>query len=203
MKRVVGRVVTGMLVAVSAVVAVAGVARAEWQVNPPRAGQLGIGLQGQFGTLLKSGNLGDEFNNGPGVGVRLRYRMRYERALGVSFEAQRFDTRSASSADTASNHLSLFAYGADVYQMFGTRTRTTKWLSAGAGLVQFRRMLNDKEIQFTDSDGVYVSAGGGVERFVFQSWALDLSAKYLTVFQNGKVNHDLQAALGVIVYASY
>ena len=88
--------------------------------------------------------------------------------------------------------------------LFRSRTRTSKWIGVGAGLVQFRRVLNDEEIDFSDNnDGVYVSAGAGLERFVWQSWALDLSGKYLTVFQNGSTNHDFQASVGVIVYATY
>jgi opacity protein-like surface antigen len=179
-------------------------AKAEWLVVPPRAGQVGLSVQGQYGGLLKTGSVGKLYESGPGVGVRLRYRMRYERAMGLSFESQRFDVRQPAFGDTMPNHMSAFTYGFEVYQMMGTRTRTTKWASAGAGLVQFRRVLNDKEIDFADNnDGVYVSAGAGVEHFVWQSWALDLSGRYLSVFQNGKANHDFQAALGVVVYATY
>jgi len=177
---------------------------AAWVVTPPRAGQVGIAVQGQYGAVLKSGSFGNEFSDGPGLAVRLRYRLRYERAIGLSFEGQRFDPREPSVADTAAKNLSAFCFGLDVYQMFGTKTRTTKWLNVGAGLVQFRRKLNDGEQQFgLDNDGVYVSLGAGFERFIWQSWALDGSTKYFTVFQSGSANYDFQVALGVIVYAGY
>jgi opacity protein-like surface antigen len=179
-------------------------ARAEWIIIPPRAGQVGLSMQGQYGALLNSGGVGSQFESGPGLAVRLRYRMRYERAMGLSFESQRFDVRVPSAADTAADHMNAFTYGFDVYQLFGTRTPVTRWIGVGAGLVQFRKVLNDKEIDFSDSnDGVYVSAGAGVERFVWRSWAMDLSGKYLTVFQNGHANHDFQASLGLVVYATY
>jgi hypothetical protein len=185
-------------------------AHAEWIITPPRAGQVGLSVQGQYGGMLDNGNVGGEFEGGPGIAVRMRYRMRYERAMGLSFEAQRFDVRQPLPVppvgpDTTANHLNAFTYGFDVYQMFGTRTKTTKWLGVGAGLVQFRRVLNDKELEFADNtnDGVYVKAAAGVERFVWQSWALDLSGHYMTIFRDGKANHDFQAALGVVVYASY
>ena len=179
-------------------------ARAEWVVTPPRAGQVGLAVQGQYGGMLKSGDVGKLFNSGPGLAVRLRYRMRYERAIGLSFESQRFDARVPTSADSLADHMNAYTYGFDVYQMFSTRTRTPEWLSVGAGLVQFRRVLNGGEIDFSDNnDGVYVSAAGGVERFIWQSWAIDLSGKYLTIFQNGRPNHDFQASLGLIVYATY
>lgn len=190
--------------AVVAALAVVVPAYAEVTVVPPRAGQVGIGIQGQFGGLMRSGGIGEEFGSGPGLAVRLRYRMRYERGLGLSFESQRFDVREQSTADTAAKHLTLYQYGIDIYQMFGTRTRTTRWLSAGFGLAQPRRTLNDKETEFgVDKDGVYVCAGAGFERFLWQSWALDASTRYSTVFIDGKANHDFQVSLGLIVYASY
>jgi len=179
-------------------------ARAEWVVTPPRAGQVGLSLQGQYGVLLDSGNIGKEFNQGPGLAVRLRYRMRYERAMGLSFEGQQFDARESSSADTAVKNISCYAYGIDFYQMFGTRTKTSRYLGVGAGIVQFRRKLNDNEIDLgADTDGAFVSAGAGAERFFWQSWALDFSGRYYAVFQSGHVNHDFQASLGLIVYATY
>jgi hypothetical protein len=179
-------------------------ARADWLIVPPRAGQVGLSVQGQYGGMLKSGPIGSLFEGGPGIAVRLRYRMRFERAMGLSFESQRFDIRQATRVDTLANHMNAYAYGIDVYQMFGTRTRTTKWLGVGGGLVQFRRVLNDDEIDFSNNnDGVFVSAAAGVERFVWQSWAIDLSGKYLTVLQGGRANHDFQASLGLIVYATY
>lgn len=192
------------LVAWITILGVAPAVGAERMIVPPRAGQVGIGIQGQYGGLMKSGGIGEDFDTGPGLAVRLRYRMRYERGLGLSFESQRFDVRVPSLADTAAKHLTLYQYGIDVYQMFGTRTRTTRWLSAGFGLAQPRRTLNSKEVEFgTDKDGVYVCAGAGFERFVWQSWAIDASTRYSTVFIDGKANHDFQVSLGLIVYASY
>ena len=198
------RILIAIAVGLVALAAAGAPAHAEWIIVPPRAGQAGIAVEGQYGGLLKSGGVGRDFGNGPGLAVRLRYRMRYERGLGLSFESERFDARSKSSEVTAQKFVTLYNYGFDVYQMFGTRTRTTRWLSAGLGLVQSRITLNDNEIQIPlSSDGAYVSGAAGVERFVWQSWAIDLSARYLTVFLDGKTNHDLQASLGLIVYASY
>src|SRR5262245_54460919 len=79
----------------------AGAADAKVVVVPPRAGQVGVGLSGQYGSLLSTGGFGKEFGSGAGLGVRLRYRLRYERAIGVSFEQQTFEVRDqADSFDT-------------------------------------------------------------------------------------------------------
>jgi hypothetical protein len=186
-------------------------ARAAGTIVLPRPGQVGLGIQGGFGTLLKSGELGGTFGNGPTVAVRLRYRMRYERALGLSFEGQRFDIRVPEAHDpvdttlSARINLKVILSGIEFYQLFGTRTRATKMLMVGAGLAQTSGRTIDKETWYRQagSDGAYVSLGGGVERFLIRSWALDLSARYTAVFLPDARSHDVQAALGFIFYASY
>jgi len=193
--------VTGMVMGVST----AAVARAETLVIPPRPGQVGIGVQGQYGTLLNTGTFGELYSSGPGLTVRIRYRMRYERAIGLSFESERFDARvtpAAGSQDPKSS--SFFDAGIEVYQLYNTRTKTTRMLNLGVGIAKATVKLADGETAFlTNGDGAYLSAGAGVERFFWQSWAVDFSTRYKAVFIDSKVNHDLQASLGLIVYASY
>ncbi len=177
----------------------------------PRAGQVGFGIQGGYGLLLDSGRLGTTFGAGPTFAVRLRYRMRYERGLGLSFEGQQLDARTdpglfviGEPATVAPEKLSLVASGVEFYQMFDTRSRTVKMLMVGAGIAQARVDLNSSETSFAEEDGAgdgtYLSLGAGLERFVFRSWAYDLSFRYLAVFQGGGVNHDVQVALGAIFY---
>ena len=185
----------------------------------PKPGQIGLELGGGYGMLLSAGELGDLYNQGPTFVVRARYRMRYERAIGLTFEGQQFDARIAppefvvgADSTIGPTKMSLVTSGFEFYQMFGTRTKTVRMLMLGAGLAQMRAKLNSGDTQLIDvegeaptgsGDGLYVSAGAGVERFFFRSWAWDLSTRYMAIFKDGKPNHDLQAALGVIIYASY
>lgn len=180
----------------------------------PRAGQVGVGLQGQFGGMANSGNLGNEFGNGGILGVRLVYRMRYERALGLSFEELSLDSRSPGADSTGAfpaayplinrKSISINTEGIDIYQFFSTRTRTPKFVNAGFGMAQVSARQVDGETQYPlVPDGYYISAGGGLERFIYRSWAIDLSARYMGVFLDGKINHDVHAALGLILYAAY
>jgi len=193
----------------------AGTARAGALVVLPRPGQVGVGLSGLYGTLLETGNVGDLFGSGPGMSLRVRYRARYERGFGLTFETHGLDARAAdstvdlftgdrlpSSDPFAYKRLNLFLYGVDFYQMFDTRTKTTKMVSLGAGLAHPVFALNDGENEYPLSDGAYLSAGVGIERFFWQSFAFDFGARYQAVFLDGKVNHDLQASLGLIFYAS-
>lgn len=209
--------VAAVAFAVSVELAVIGVgtAQAKAVVVLPRPGQVGVSGNFLYGTLLKSGSVGGQFGSGDGIAVRLRYRMRYERGFGLSFENHGLDPRPGDQKDLETGELmdasSLFAYkrldlalfGADFYQMFGTRTRTTKMLSVGAGIAHPVFPLNGGDLQVPPfGDGAYLSAGAGVERFFWQSLAIDFGARYHAVFLDGKANHDLQASVGLIFYAS-
>lgn len=179
-------------------------ARAETTVILPRPGQIGIGIQGQYGTLLQSGDFGDQFGSGPGLTVRLRYRMRYERGFGLSFESQSFDVRTQSDTAFAPTRATFILSGAEFYQIFNTRQKVQPMISVGAGIAQIHTTLNDGETAYPlAGDGLYVSGGLGMERFVYRTLALDFSTRYMAVFQNGNVNHDFQASAGLIFYASY
>lgn len=184
----------------------------------PRAGQVGIGMQVQGGTLLKGGGLGEEFGSGAGLAVRLKYRMRFERAIGLSFDVQQLKSRDPSDKAGAFSDLGnipgtpvilreklkIVTAGIEFYQLFDTRDRTVKLLSAGAGLAQISAKLNDGGTQFPlAGDGVYLSIGAGIERFAYRSVAWDLSTRYMAILHDGKVNSDIQLQLGFIFYAAY
>jgi hypothetical protein len=189
--------------------------RADNPVTPPRSGQVGFGISGSFGTFLPTGELGNEFGSGPGLSVRLRYRMRFERAIGLTFDAEKMNSRSPSQAAGAfdsladspgvfRDYMKMITAGFEFYQMFDTRERTVKYLSAGVGLAQITAHLTDGETQYPIAgDALFVSVGAGFERFFFRSWAWDMNFKYKPVLHDGKVNHDLQAQLGLMFYAGY
>ena len=191
-------------------------ARADNTVTPPRSGQVGLGISGSYGTFLPTGELGNEFGSGPGLSVRLRYRMRFERAIGLTFDAERMNARNpsgdAGAFDSLGNdppgvvrqYMKMVTAGFEFYQLFDTRERTVKYLSAGAGLAQISAHLSDGETQYPIAgDALFASLGAGFERFFFRSWAWDMNFKYKPVLHDGKINHDLQAQLGLMFYAGY
>jgi opacity protein-like surface antigen len=174
----------------------------------PKPGDVGFALFGQYGGLTKAGEIGDDYGSGAGFGFRLRYRMAYDRGLGLTFERQGFDPRRKSTAaDTVGTPLSttVILTGAEIYQMFGTRTRVTKMLSAGVGLAQVTQKLKGGETLSSGTgvgDGFFVSVGGGFEYFFWQSWAVDLSMRYQALILHETTNHDVQIAAGLVFYAS-
>lgn len=172
----------------------------------PRPGQIGFSAQGNYGTLTKSGEYGDLYGGGGGISIRARYRMRYERAIGLSFERQGFQARDESDTLFAPRTLTLMTTTLDVYQMFGTRTRTVKMLSASLGLSQGTQKLNGGDTRVGGigaGDALVLGVGAGIERFVWQSWALDLSTRYFVHFHHQKANHGFEVYGGMIFYAGY
>jgi hypothetical protein len=179
----------------------------------PRAGQVGVGVQGQYGSLFGGDDLAKNFRAGPGLAVRMRYRMRYERAIGLSFESQSMEADGVvrqpdgfpTQPDSAGfDRATVTTAGAEFYQMFGTRTRTVRMLSIGAGIAQINGRLTTGETVYpVNNEGFYASLGAGVERFFYRSWAFDVSTRYMAVFHEGAVNHDVQASVGLVFYASY
>jgi hypothetical protein len=142
--------------------------------------------------------------------------MRFERAIGLTFDTQRlsardpsrragaFDSLTFDAPAALRDRLTLVTAGLEFYQMFDTRERTVKMLSAGVGIVQMTAHLTDGETQIPIAgDGLYLSAGAGVERFAFRSMAYDLGAKYMAIFHDGTMNHDVQLQAGLIFYAAY
>jgi hypothetical protein len=194
------------------VLGLAGVARADSKVVLPRAGQVGLGIQFGYGTLLQADPYGNTFGGGASYVVHLRYRMRYERAIGLTFSAERFDVRTPVPYDPTDpnsvqpERLNTTLSGLDFYQMFGTRTPTVKYLLLSGGLSQERVKLNDGETELSgtySSDGLYLGAGAGIERFFWSSMSWDLSGRYNAIFRDGKPHQDVQASLGIMWYASY
>ena len=110
-------------------------------------GRSGSACRAQYGIAAKSGLARHRLRRRPRTRRALRYRMRYERALGLSFESQRFDARGRAAFDgsdpdaDATTALAVHL-GVEFYQMFGTRTRTTRMLSVGAGSRRRRSKLN-------------------------------------------------------------
>ncbi len=205
-----------VVVGTACALAFAATAHAKTVVVPPRPGQIGLGVLGTYGTLLKNGEFGNDFSSGAGLAVHLRYRMRYERAFGLSFESHNFDVRKnarfedpetgftiPADSSIAPKQLTLGLYGVEFYQLGGTRTPTTRFVSVGAGIAHPTRQLNDKDVDFAGGeDGLFVNVGAGVEHFFWQSWAWTLDAHYNAVFRNSATTHDVQAAAGLIFYAS-
>jgi len=212
------RMRAGLLAVLVALVAAASPAAAASNLVLPRSGQVGLGLQGQFGTMLSSGGLGEEFGSGGGLTVKVRYRMRFERAIGLTFGMQKLGARDPSGRAGAFDSievvpgttpilrewLQINAAGIEFYQLFDTRDRTVKMISAGVGITQMSSHLSSGETQYPIAgDGVYISLGAGIERFFYRSVAWDLGITYMGILHDQNLNNSFQLQGGLIFYAAY
>jgi opacity protein-like surface antigen len=159
------------------------------------------------------GELGDEFGTGAGLAVRLKYRMRYDRGMGLSFDTRSLDGRGKFMLKSAfpagidslpNKSLKLQTFGLDLYQFFGTRSRLQGYVSGTAGLAKINAVGSDGDPVYpVAGDGLFLSVGAGAERFIYRSWAVDASVRYSAIFLDGGTNNDVQAAIGMIFYAAY
>jgi hypothetical protein len=212
------RMRAALLAALVALAVAASPAAAANNIVLPRSGQVGLGIQGQFSSMMSSGGLGEEFGSGGGLTVKVRYRMRFERAIGLTFGVQKLGARDPSGREGAftaidtipgttpvvREWLQVNTAGLEFYQLFDTRDRTVKLISAGVGLTQLSSHLSSSETQYpTAGDGVYVSLGAGIERFFFRSMAWDLGLTYMGILHDQKLNNSFQLQGGIIFYAAY
>jgi hypothetical protein len=179
-------------------------------VQLPRPGQIGIAAQGGYGGFLPHGHYGDAFGSGGSYAFRLLFRMRDARALGISFEQQNFEAvqdtfeYNTNVEFSASKKLKMITTGADFYQFSDPTERTQRYIGAGLGIYQSTVKLADGETYIPlNPSGFYANLTAGLEHFVWNTWALELSVRYLAVFAQGGVNSDLQASAGVVFYAGY
>jgi opacity protein-like surface antigen len=170
-----------------------------------REGTLSLGMQGEYGSFLGNSGFGAEFNHGPAIAVRVRYRFAEDQAVGVSFEGQRFDAKVDSVSEFAPKYLNAITTTLEYYNYFQTRSRTPQYLMLGAGLLQTREHLNDSETTFPGDGGV-ISLGAGAEYWWKRTLTFELSLRYNGFIHsdNGKTNvtHGVQAGLGFEFYTS-
>jgi opacity protein-like surface antigen len=199
-----------------ALVLAASTARAQDSSPPPappsgfrprivREGTLSLGMQGEYGSFIGTSGFGEEFNHGPALGVRVRYRFAEDQAFGISFEGQRFDSKVDSVSIFAPKYLSAITTTAEYYNYFQTRSRTPQYLMIGAGLLQTRAHLNDGETTFPGDGGV-ISVAAGAEYWWKRTLTFDLSLRYNGFIHNDNgsttLTHGVQAGLGFEFYTS-
>jgi len=199
-----------------AMILAASTARAQESSPPPappsgfrprvvREGTLSLGMQGEYGTFLGNSGFGADFNHGPALAVRVRYRFAEDQAVGVSFEGQRFNVKAPSDSAFGTDYLSAITTTFEYYNYFQTRSRTPQYLMIGAGLLQTREHLNDSEVDFPGDGGV-ISLGAGAEYWWKRTLTFELSLRYNGFIHNDNgsttLTHGVQGGLGFHFYTS-
>jgi len=167
-----------------------------------REGTLSLGAQAGYGSFIVSNGFGRDFNTGLDLAVRVRYRTSRDQALGVSFEAQRYDAKKDPADPFDPKWLQCVTTTVEYYQYFNVRKRAPQYLLAGAGLLQTHEELNDGETDFPGDGGV-ITAGGGTEYWWKRVVSIDLSLRYYAMIRNHEhLAHAVQVAGGFHFYTS-
>lgn len=176
-----------------------------WRPRIVREGTVSLGGQAQYGTFFANTGFGRDYDAGPGMTIRLRYRTSRETALGLSFEGQRMNATEDPVASDDPDWIRGIVTTFDYYQYFRVKKRAPRYLVAGAGLVQTRRQLQNGETEFPGDAGV-VTLGAGTEIWWKRGITFDLSARYYLFASGGdgavELSHNVQAALGFQLYTS-
>jgi opacity protein-like surface antigen len=89
----------------------------------------------------------------------------------------------------------------DYYRHFNVRSRTPRYVVIGAGFMQSRQEDANDEREFPGDGGVF-KVGGGVEYWMSRTVTAELGIRYYGVFSRSRLNHDVQANLGIAFYTT-
>lgn len=162
-----------------------------------RPGTLSVGIQGQYGVLAGPSSFAEEYDHGPGFGIRLRYALGGPHALGISFESQTFGadvSQLASSGSDQPRELKFSNATVEYLRYFNRGQGQSQYLVTGLGLYR----PSDVRATGLDphGDGLILLFGGGSEVFVLRATAVDLSLRFNSFFGDAGVSATLEAAIG-------
>jgi len=161
-------------------------------------GALMVGIQGQYGALAGDALAADDFNNGAGYALRLRYYLGESRALGFSMENQRFEGNATITKQYPPKDMSVAVFTADYLFYFQRATTLSRYVTVGVGFHHPARTYTDgTEV---GPDGLVLTAGAGLEYFFHRVASLDVCVKGYGLFGQGGLLGSGEAAVGLNFY---
>jgi hypothetical protein len=162
-------------------------------------GALAVGVQGQYGFLAGDAEATDEFDQGPGYALRLRYYLGNNRAFGLSMENQRFDAvPGAGDPDAPPRDMSAAVFTADYLLYFQRASTLTRYLTFGVGF--HHPAKNYKNGSEVGPDGLVLTAGAGLEYFFHRVASVDVCVRGYGLFGQGGLLGSGEAAAGLTFY---
>jgi hypothetical protein len=179
---------------------------------------ISLGVQVQYGGLgggtqtipadnPANGAWASLFRFGEGLAFRIRYSTARDRAIGISFEDQRFRRRKGLGSGYP-DQLQLNHLLGEYFMYFRRPRKLTRYVVVGAGFHRpaIRSETKDEatgqkleEVSFP-GEGVTVMLGLGLERFVSRRTSLDLSLRVYGVNSRPTFSVMGELALGVHLY---
>jgi hypothetical protein len=169
-------------------------------------GTLTVGFHGQYGLLVGDAPSADHFDNGAGYGVRLRYYLGRNRAMGVSLDRQTFSGVASGSLTQRPEEMNVAVMTVDYLWYFDRKSSLTRYITAGAGIHHpsrdYSEYSNNSWVSYSDvgPDGIVLCVGAGLEHFFHRVAALDFSARAYGLFAQGGALGSVEVAVGMNFY---
>jgi len=162
-------------------------------------GTLTVGAQVQQGMLVGDALPTEEFDNGTGFAVRLRYYLGSGRAFGISLESQVFDGIKAPDSDNQPRKLKDAVMTLDYLFYFDRKSNLSRYVTTGVGVHHpGREYKGGSEV---GPDGIVACVGGGLEYFFHRSASIDVSVRGYGLFgQKDGLMGSVEVAAGMNFY---
>lgn len=168
-----------------------------------RPGTVSLGVQGQFGGIAGNSELERHFDVGPGYGVRFRYQLSPQSALGFSFEHQRYNAIDVLAPPTAvplpDSTLIVTTVAAEGILFLHRERETTPYLLGGFGYASPDVVYRDAGTRRVN-EGPFLVLGVGVENFVRERFSIDATLRGFGQIGNSELTLTAQLALGIHLY---
>ena len=167
-----------------------------------RPGTISLGLQGGYGVVRGTSRLADGFDHGPSYAFRFRYMLSPSFALGFSFENQRFGNRGGApspepGASDSTIHMSTVS--AEGVFFVHREREVTPYFIGGIGHAApdiVDEVLGSARV----NEGMFLTAGAGLERFVRPRFSLDFSLRGYGLISNSEFTSFAQITAGIHLY---
>jgi hypothetical protein len=169
-------------------------------------GTLTMGLHGQYGLLVGDAPAADDFDSGLGYGLRLRYYLGGNRALGISLDRQTFEGAASSPTADRPEEMNVAIITMDYYWYFDRKSDLPRYISIGAGVhhpsKDYSEYSNNAWVPYSKvgPDGIVVSIGAGVEHFFHRVAAVDFSVRGHALLGQGGALGSVEATMGLNFY---
>jgi hypothetical protein len=152
-----------------------------------RPGTIGISGYGSFGWITGQSRYGLDFNTGFGLGLTLRYVTSPHWAVGLNFQQQNFGSNSDAVPAGETAALDQFTFTDILFNLYYYRERksdASQYMVLGAGFYRPEVKYSDGTTSFP-GENLILQGGLGIELFIRETFALDLSGQAYGVFGDG------------------
>jgi hypothetical protein len=145
-----------------------------------RPGTIGISGYGSYGWITGPSRYGLDFSSGWGLGFTLRYVTSPHWAVGLNFQQQNYDAYS----NLELKKFTVTDILLDLYYYRERRSDTSQYLVLGLGFYRPELLYQDETTSFP-GENLMLQGGLGIELFIRETFALDLSGQAYFYFGEG------------------